>query len=389
MKRIAIFITVFIIVFAPISSVYCAENTTAESLLEELYKELDLDSFINYTASQSFYEMFGYSTPMDFFKAILNGEQIITFEVLWEAFKNAIGGEISALTALTLQVVILAALCGLIQNMSSSFFSEKIKNSAFFAIYIALGAILMKTFFGAISECTGVVFSLVEFMNTAVPILIVLLSTNGGILSAGLISPTLLFFANLITYLINSLIIPVMSFAFILNFSENLLDGINISYLTKFIKKGCSVVLGICFTVFSAIIALEGITFASIDGVSIKAIKYAASSLVPVIGSFLSNSFDTVSGFMVVIKNTVGLLGILIIISIAFIPAIKLFAVFLALRLSSILVQPFAEKRFSSLVDEAASCMLFITMCVIIVGVMFIIMIALFLMLGNYVFLMR
>jgi stage III sporulation protein AE len=175
----------------------------------------------------------------------------------------------------------------------------------------------------------------------------------------------------------------------ILHFMENLLDGIDISYLTRFLKKGCAVALGALVTVFSAIIAVEGLTFAGVDGITVKAVKYATSSLVPIVGGFLSGSLDTISGFVLVIKNTVGVMGMLVVVSIVLAPAARLFLVYLALRFSAIVVQPFAEKRFSGLLDNAAECMLFIDSCVIVVGVMFIVMIALFLQLGNYMVMMR
>ncbi|MCL1914634.1 MAG: stage III sporulation protein AE [Eubacteriaceae bacterium] len=359
------------------------------SIVEELYKQLDSGYFDEYTSRESFAEMFGFSSIPDFLRALLRGESSISLASFVNAVLASIRGQLGDLIKLCFQVVALAALCGLISNMSSPVFSDAIRDSTFFAVYLALGTIVIKVCFDSIAECTKVVLELVDFMNVATPAFLVLLAVNGGILTTGVLSPTLLMFTNLTTYIVNSFVLPVMGFSVIMHFVENLLDGIDVSLFTQFIKKGCAFTLGIMFTFFSAVIAFEGVSFGSVDGVTAKAVKYAASNLIPVVGGFLSGSLDTISGFVLVIKNTIGIVGMLIVVSIAASPVISLTMVFFALKASSIIVQPFADKRFSEFVDNAAGCMLFIDMCVLVVGIMFIIIIALFLMAGSYITMLR
>jgi len=390
-----LFITLFILVAlnllysAPVYAADGEEEANQPAFLEGIYDSTGLDAFIEYTNSQSFIEMFGYSHPLDFIRDVLSGKLELSLDKVWQALKASAGSEIRGLVNIVIQVVVLGALCGLLQNASASYLSPKINDTAFYAVYLALGTILIKVYFDALENCTGVFGSLISFMNKAVPVFILLLSANGGIITGGLMSPALLFATNVITYCIHSFIIPLTSMLLILYFISNLLSDVDISYLTKFIKKATALFLDVSLTAFTAFVALEGITFASVDGVGVQAVKYAASSLVPVVGGFLSSSYDTITGFALVIKNSAGMLTMLVIASIAAIPVLKLFMVFLALKASAIIVQPFTEKRFSQFVDDASGCLLFVDLCMVVTGVLFIVITAMFMLLGNFLAMLR
>jgi hypothetical protein len=53
---------------------------------------------------------------------------------------------------------------------------------------------------------------------------------------------------------------------------------------------------------------VQGITSASIDGISIRATKYAISNSIPIVGGFLRDGFDIVIAGSVLIKNAVGII---------------------------------------------------------------------------------
>lgn len=395
MKKFLCIIIIAFILISPCGIIFAADDTTSQTsptsqaLLDELYDQTGLDALSQFSSGYDLYSLTGYHNLKDFFSAVITGEYAFSFESFFTLIKDLLIGEFQSYISIIINIMILCVLCSLVNIMGSSFLSQRIGDAAFYAVYFALSVLLVNIFFQSIKSCTAIIDSLIEFMNILVPVLLVLLSTTGGVLTASLMSPALLFFTNLVTYLINSFIIPVTCFGFVLSIVDNVMSGINISYFTKFIKKASAFLLGISFVVFMGIVSIEGLTFTSIDGIGVKAAKYAVSNLVPVVGKFLSDSADTVTGFILIIKNTVGLFGVLIVIAITLIPVLKLFAMFLALRFSAILVQPFADSRISGVVDSAASSMFFVTSCMAVIGVMFIIMIAMLIMMGNAILSLR
>ena len=61
--------------------------------------------------------------------------------------------------------------------------------------------------------------------------------------------------------------------------------------------------------------SLQGIAVGSFDSLSIRTTKYTIKSYVPVMGGYLSDGMDLILSSTILIKNSVGLVGVLLIIS--------------------------------------------------------------------------
>lgn len=122
--------------------------------------------------------------------------------------------------------------------------------------------------------------------------------------------------------------------------------------LPKFLKSSITWFLGVIITVFVSVLSLEGTLTSNVDGLTAKGIKAATSTLVPVVGKALGESVDTVLGATSLLKNSLGLVGIIIIISICAIPIIKLTILTIGYRIASAISEPLADKKIVSLLDQ-------------------------------------
>ena len=81
-------------------------------------------------------------------------------------------------------------------------------------------------------------------------------------------------------------------------------------------------------------------TAATYDGVTMRTAKYAASSLVPMVGGMVSGTMDTMLGCALLVKNAAGLAAILLTMSVVLMPVLRLVAQMFLLRLASALAEP-------------------------------------------------
>ena len=107
-------------------------------------------------------------------------------------------------------------------------------------------------------------------------------------------------------------------------------------------------VLSILSTVFVAVLGFVGVASASVDGVTIKAAKTAAGAFIPVVGRTLSDVFDSVLGTAMVLKSAIGFVGVVAVLLICAVPAIRLLIQSLVFRLVGALIQPLGEKNLST-----------------------------------------
>ncbi len=70
--------------------------------------------------------------------------------------------------------------------------------------------------------------------------------------------------------------------------------------------------------------SVEGSLSSTVDGITAKTTKAAVSNFIPVVGKILGDAVDTVMGCSNILKNAVGIVGVVVVIAICVGPIIKL-----------------------------------------------------------------
>lgn len=89
-------------------------------------------------------------------------------------------------------------------------------------------------------------------------------------------------------------------------------------------KSGITWFLGITLTIFVAVVSLEGTLSSSVDGITAKTTKAVVSSAIPIVGKILGDAVDSVLGCGIILKNAVGIVGVVVILGICIGPILKL-----------------------------------------------------------------
>ncbi len=99
-------------------------------------------------------------------------------------------------------------------------------------------------------------------------------------------------------------------------------------------------------------LSLEGTLSSGVDGLTAKTAKAAISNIIPVVGKVLGDSIDTVIGCASILKNAVGIVGVIIIIGICAAPIIKLAILTIIYHLGAALCQPIADIKIVKLLEQ-------------------------------------
>ena len=194
--------------------------------------------------------------------------------------------------------------------------------------------------------------NLVAFMNMLVPLLITLMMSTGSIATSGVIEPIILFMINFIGNMIQDILLPLIMVFTALVILSKLSEQVKIDKLSKFLKSGIIWFLGIILTIFVGVVSLEGTMSSSVDGITAKTTKAVVSSAIPVVGKILGDAVDTVLGCGIILKNAVGLVGVIIILCICIAPIIKLATLTLAYKLLASITEPIADSKITNLLEQ-------------------------------------
>ena len=87
-------------------------------------------------------------------------------------------------------------------------------------------------------------------------------------------------------------------------------------------------------------------------GITSTTTKAIVSSAIPVVGKILGDAVDTVVGGGIILKNAIGLVGVIVVIGICIIPIIKLSILTISYKLLATVSQPIADTKIVSLLDQ-------------------------------------
>ena len=210
----------------------------------------------------------------------------------------------------------------------------------------------MRNFTDIILMVKDSIRNLVDFSNSLIPLLMTLILTTGSIASAGILQPILLFIITFIGNFIIDVLIPILLISTALGIISKVSDRVQIERISKFFKSGIIWILGLVLTLFVSLISIEGSLSSSVDGITAKTAKAAVSSFIPVVGKILGDAVDAVIGCTLILKNAVGIVGVIVIIGICIMPIIKLLLLTITYKVASAVCEPIADEKIVKLLEN-------------------------------------
>lgn len=131
------------------------------------------------------------------------------------------------------------------------------------------------------------------------------------------------------------------------------------------------------------VLSLEGTLTSNIDGITMKGIKTATSTFVPVVGKALGDSVDTVLGATSLIKNAVGIVGVIVIIGICIIPIVKLTILSILYSITAAVSEPLADTKIVKMLSNISGTFKVLLGIMFFVSALLIIGIAIILKVSN------
>ena len=337
-----------IIIFILILNISIYSEAT-NTVLENQQEQLNISGFIE-EANKYSDEVFPDINIGEILDSAISGS--IDNEKIYKGILNLLGSEIIDSIRVLGKILIIIIIHSVLKSISEGLENKSVAQIIYYAQYILIVTIVMSSFADILSMVNDTVQNLMAFMNSLIPILITLMLTTGSIVSASVIQPIILFSITLIGNIISNAIIPILLVSTVFSIISNISDKVQIDKLSKFFKSSIVWVLGIMLTVFVGILSIEGTLGSSVDGITAKTAKKAVSNVIPVVGKVLGDATDVVLGCAIILKNAVGIVGLIIILSICITPIIKLSLLSIIYNLMSAMCEPIADKPIVSLLEK-------------------------------------
>lgn len=378
MKKAIVAFILLLFVITCTNEVFAIEAGN-EQILEEQKETFGISEFIKETQKYSgeFLEDVDISEMLT---DALTGK--VDNNKIYNKILSIFGNEVKQSIVTLISILVIVVIHSILKSISDNLENGNIAKIIYYVQYILIVSIIMENFTDIISLIKETANNLVGFMNALIPILIALMTYTGSIVTGGIIEPIILFMINFIGNIIQSVLIPFVLVIAVLSIVSKISDKVQITKITKFFKSSIIWFLGIVLTIFVGVVSLEGSLSSSIDGITAKTAKAAVSSIIPVVGKILGDAVDSVLGCGVILKNALGIVGIIVIIGICVIPVVKLGVLTIIYNLAAAIIEPVSDEKIAKLLEEMGGTfkLLFAILCtlsaMLIIGVTLIVKIS-------------
>lgn len=341
-KKIILIILIAII-FIP-KTVKAEDNTIATQK-----ETFGINSFIE-NSKQYTGEFFADADISEILNSAISGK--VDNSKIYKKILNILGTEVQTGIKSLLSILAIIIIHSILKSISESLENDSISKLIYYVQYIAIVTIIMSNFSDVINLVKQTSNNLIGFMNTLIPVLVSLMLYTGSITTTSILEPIILFLINFIGNLIQNILIPIILIIASISIISKISDQVQVAKLSKFLKSSTLWFLGIILTIFVGIVSLEGTLASSVDGITAKTAKSIVSSAVPVVGKILGDVVDSVLGCGIILKNAVGFVGVVIIISICIVPILKLSVLTISYKLVASISEVIADAKIVKLLDE-------------------------------------
>lgn len=319
---------------------------------------------------------------------LLNGMQLKLPDIFKGIFKYLFH-EIIVNGKLLASIVILTVFSMILETLQSSFERNAVSKIAFVISYLVLMIIAINSFQVAIEYARSAIQSMMDFMVACTPILLTLLASMGNITTVAIMHPLIVFMIHAVGTAVYFIIFPLLFFSAILHIVSSLTDKYKVTQLANLLRNISIGLLGIFITVFLGVISVRGSMGAITDGVTIRTAKYISGTFIPVVGRLFSDATETVIGASLLMKNAIGLAGVVILILLCAFPAMKILTLALIYNASAAVMQPLGESPIIKCLQTIGKSMLYVFACLAAVGLMFFLAITIIITASNVSLMVR
>lgn len=259
---------------------------------------------------------------------------------VWRLLFSYLGGQ----KQLAVQILLIALFSAVCTNFIRVFENSQIADISFYMMYLLIGTLLIGAFAEMQSLTVNTLKSLFQFVTLLLPAYVVTIVFSAGSISAlGFYELTLLS-VHILQLLFIKMVLPLIQIYVVVLFFNQLTQEDLFSQASEFLKTLLEWILKTTTAVLVGLQTIQCLVAPAVDTLKNSTAHRIVKAL-PGVGGLMDSAAETIAGSALVIKNAVGVAGMIAVLLICLLPFLKLGLSVLLFRLLCALLQPISEKR--------------------------------------------
>ena len=259
---------------------------------------------------------------------------------VWRLLFSYLGGQ----KQLAVQILLIALFSAVCTNFIRVFENSQIADISFYMMYLLIGTLLIGAFAVMQALTVNTLKSLFQFVTLLLPAYVVTIVFSAGSVSAlGFYELTLLS-VHILQLLFIKMVLPLIQIYVVFLFFNQLTQEDLFSQASEFLKTLLEWILKTTTAILVGLQTIQCLVAPAVDTLKNSTAHRIVKAL-PGVGGLMDSAAETIAGSALVIKNAVGVAGMIVVLLICLLPFLKLGLSVLLFRLLCALLQPISEKR--------------------------------------------
>ena len=317
------------------------ETESQEEQTEKMLENMEMQQM-----QEAVNELLGENTfhVQEFLKELMKGEQGVSKKQSVLFIKEQLLSALVMDRQTFVQVLLLVLVAALFSNFTEVFGNNQTAEVSFYIVYMLLSAILLHSFQMISQGISEKLQDLMVFMKALMPSYFLAVTAASGSATAMVFYEMVMVVIYLIQVVLLRLVLPGIHGYVLLEMINYLHKEDFLSHMAELMQTVLGWTLKTCTGITIGMQLVQNMISPAVDSLKRNVVGKTAAAI-PGIGNAINGVTETALATAVLIRNSLGVMGILLLLLLGLPPVIKLGFTALIYKLLAALVQPVSDKR--------------------------------------------
>lgn len=251
--------------------------------------------------------------------------------------------ELDANRGILIKLILLAMITAIFTNLSGSVGKGLISENGFYITYLITTALLMSSFSLIYQVAEETVEEILTIMEALIPTYMMAVGVSSGVTSSAVLQEGMVMGITAVSWGIQKIVFPLIQLYVVLGLVNNLMEEDHFSKFGELIQTGTGWLMKSVLAFVVGLNAIKSMLAPAADSVTATALQRGLTAIPG--GQAVNAVSGVVIGSGILIKNAIGVGGMLLLVAAVSVPILKMSVFILSYKFIAALLQPISDKR--------------------------------------------
>lgn len=313
---------------------------------------------------------------------VVKGEIPFSLDGIWEILRETLFTGILQDREMLVTLILLAVTGAILANFSELVQGKEVANMSYYVVYLLFFSIVFRSFLRLNQMAETTLTGMLDFMKALAPTFFLSMTFSEGVTASGAYYQFVIVMITVVEYILVWVILPMIQMFFVLHMANQLLEKDMFSKMAELIRDVIRFVLKVLFGVMMGFEIIESLILPLTSKIEQSAIMKLSNGI-PGVGGMASGVLSMVLCAGTLVKNAIGVVGILGMLIFCGVPMLKLLIQKFVYQFLGAFLQPVSDQRIVRCFQAVSDTVLLLVYTVFVGSMMLVLSVALISMMTS------